>query len=84
MEESGKLVVSADTTVLPGKTVFMHDSKGYHRVGGDGKNSITMHLYSPEYLKCRVFESEDDINKVHISGSSYTTIDTDELAPSAI
>jgi cysteine dioxygenase len=51
----------SDETFHEGQLGYIYDSMGYHKVGNPSKfeGAITLHLYAPPILRCRVWRSED-------------------------
>ena len=52
------VVTKVTTCTAPSPSCFMHDTIGLHSVSAVGGDAITLHLYVPEYTKCRVFDEK--------------------------
>lgn len=63
-EEGGSLRSFYSEVAKEGEVAYMHDCMGYHKVGADTVDSVTLHLYSPPYTTCQVFLDEADASVV--------------------
>ena len=61
--EDGSLEVQTDTLYNSGGVTWMHDIKGFHKIGNPNEDvAVTLHVYSPPYGQCKIFE-QDGSNK---------------------
>ena len=48
--EDGSLEVQTDTLYISGGVTWMHDIKGFHKIGNPNEDvAVTLHVYSPPY-----------------------------------
>mmetsp|Transcript_15086 Transcript_15086/g.17226 ORF Transcript_15086/g.17226 Transcript_15086/m.17226 type:complete len:286 (+) Transcript_15086:354-1211(+) len=53
-----------DTTFKEGEQTYIHDNLGYHKVGNPSDTlSISMHLYSPPFSKCKIWMDPNDCSR---------------------
>lgn len=55
----------SDVTLDEGELAYITDSMGYHKIGNPSvhNNAITLHLYAPPILRCRVWYDSEDPNR---------------------
>ena len=63
-----------DETVVEGQQAYITDSMGYHKVGNPSQSepSITLHLYAPPILRCRIWHSEDPTCEECVKSSNFS------------
>jgi cysteine dioxygenase len=53
----------SDKKYEEGVCTYINDDIGYHKISNTtNNNSVTLHLYSPPFNSCRIWNSEDNIN----------------------
>jgi len=53
----------SDKNYEEGECTYINDDIGYHKISNKtNNNSVTLHLYSPPFNSCRIWNSEDNIN----------------------
>lgn len=59
--ESKELVLFSDIHCSEGQVTFIDDYSGLHKIGNDSyKGSISLHLYTPPFERCKVWQSPED------------------------
>lgn len=58
-KEDGTLEQTSENLYHEGEITWMHDIKGFHKIGNPGtESSVTMHVYSPPFKSAHVINHE--------------------------